>query len=472
MSITVFGMALIPLGLVLAFGRPAGLFYLAVFFVPFSATSVINLDTVGFGLRPPMFLVCLLLGSIMLFGWRRFRLALTDDQWSPAMALLVFYLGVLFSLWGMALRGVLGQFPITQAAYLTFGVLFTLLVPMVVHDAATYRQTLRLFVWSTLFVSLWGFMQVAVHAAGIPYPAELFNNSASKAALEYQQVLEDFGVKRVSSVAVEPSILVQSLLYFIALGGTLWAHRVRLFGALDRITLIAAALCTLLATSTTGYAGLGLVAALIGRERLSAGLKLAAMLAVAGTIALIAYPPLLQALASVTVDKAESWSYQDRVGSMRNAFIAFLSSPVFGTGWASNQVYSLPMSLLGNLGLVGFALYCGMMVTVIVAAWRVQLRLKRQCALIADLAVRHDLEAYRAIIRGLINALLVSLACQSIAGFTYVFLDFWFVFGLLLATFRVGMQTADAAAAVPPPEPDPEPAAVPGPEPAPAGARP
>lgn len=454
MSVTLFGMILVPLALVLALSRPVALFYLAVFFVPFSATSVINFESVGFGLRPPMFLTCLLVAAALVVGWRRFRLALTADQWLPALTLIVFYLVVLFSLWLQALEGTLAQFAITQAAYLTFGLFFTFLVTMVVGDLVTYRQTLRVFTWSALFVTLWGFMQVAVYAVGIPYPAELFNNSASKAALEYRQVLEEFGVKRVSSVAVEPSILVQSLLYFIALGGTLWAHRVVLFGPLERVTVAAAALCTLLATSTTGYVGLALTAALIARERLAAGLKLLALMAVAGTVALIVYPPLLNALASVTVDKAGSWSYQDRVGSMHRAYLAFLHSPIVGTGWASNEVYSLPMSLLGNLGLIGFVSYAAVIVAVLVTAQRVLRRLARQRAT-ARPDEQHDIDAYRAVVRGLINALLVSLACQSIAGFTYVFLDFWFALALLLATFRVAQRRPAAAAAERSPDPEP-----------------
>lgn len=116
------------------------------------------------------------------------------------------------------------------------------------------QKLIKIFAISTVFAVLWGFFQFIIYYLNIPYPDFLFNNNPY-AAQYYMQA--DNNVKRISSIALEPSMFAINLICFMpfALGAFLQTK-----GKLKEkknmyifIMLVLTTACAILTTSSTTY---------------------------------------------------------------------------------------------------------------------------------------------------------------------------------------------------------------------------
>jgi hypothetical protein len=413
----------------LIFTRPRYLFYLAIFFAPFSGTAVINIPALTFGLPVSLFLFAGYAAALVLRGRAFHEIRITQAQAPPLFLLLLFLLILFASLWQPALEGSLRTVNITMVLYVTFNAGTALLTAWTIRDAATLVCALKVQAAAALFVSLWGFYQFFGFLIGLPYPDWLFNTSASDAALLYGAILGS-GLVRVGSVAVEPSILVQSLAYFVAIAGTLVVRGKFMLGRWQTVPLVAAIGCMILATSTTGYVGLAVLAALLLMQSTVRSIGFMALAAAVAAALLIVEPQLLAGILENTVEKSTSWSFDKRTGSLLDGLVLFVERPVLGWGWATQPANSLPVFLLANTGVIGTAVFVLFLATLSLKLFQwamldVELRAEPASAAgrlpLSDLAI------------ALLNALVVSLAMQSVAGSTHVFPDFWIFTGLVLA---------------------------------------
>ena len=391
MSITLTGLVLIPLGIFAFLARPRWLFALAVFFAPFSATSLINVGSgdTGSGLQPSIFLGGLMLLRFALESTYRMRISLPTAIRKPL--LLVFLFVAVCSVSLIMPFIINGKIQVMTAATLTapieplhfrssnityligivFGLCFAGYVARESLGPKQFLRTLRIYLASGVFISLWGILQAALFAVRIPYPATVFNNSASPYALAFDKSLESVAIPRVSSVALEPSVLSIYLVGMFPIVIAAVMGRQRIFGKYrDWMTLALLLMTMLLTTSSIGYVTTGLLMlvmtwTLFKYGRLNAIWLLGILLlAGAGVTAAVVVPPVRGVVQEVLFNKADSYSALERGTVVLHDAEYFQQYPVLGLGWGSAPAHDLILGMLANtgvLGLASFVLFVGYM---------------------------------------------------------------------------------------------------------------
>jgi hypothetical protein len=462
MSVPLLGIILLPLGILLLCLSPGRLPVITLFMVPFSASTVLVYDGATtphwlpvvnwFGIlwlvsKIPAFMRdgsvhlppkrgasvtlliaftlvagCSLIMPLLVAGNVRIESAsLTDDSVFP----LELRLNHLLVLWD-----------------LVFGVCFALLVARWSCNRDTLELALRIFVWSGVAVSVWGLLEYASFYGGPPYPSWLFNNNPEDAAgvarvLRGEAAIE---IRRITSVAVEPSILAQVLVATVPIiVFSMWTDRPLLTRTLDRAALAVLLTTLVLSTSVTALAGLLFLTGaiplglfILGRTGLRPMLWLGAL---AGGV-VVAYwqvDVVRTFVTSFVLTKPTSDSGLERLVTVLNAWHHFLRYPILGLGWGSVPSTDLIVKLLANTGVLGLTVF----VLMAAAVFRSLLRAVRTARDTAD-----EWLAFRATAVGV--SLATVLFVSAIARFTYEYAHFWLVLGLALAV--PGALSASTAA--------------------------
>lgn len=132
--------------------------------------------------------------------------------------------------------------------------IFAMMVSLTVKDKEKIRKLLKIFGISTICGVCWGFIQYALYYLNIDYPAFLFNNNPGYAQW-YHQVFH--GIKRINSIATEPSTFSINLLAAISIILIPYIYgRNRDKKFFELLTIVAVIACTILTTSTTALVGL------------------------------------------------------------------------------------------------------------------------------------------------------------------------------------------------------------------------
>jgi hypothetical protein len=447
MHLTWMGWLFLPLVPVLVVLAPRRLYPLMVFLIPFSATAVANVGTRegGSGVQPYLVLGALWVVTESLVILRRGWVRLPSERNLSVALLMAFGVAALASLiMPVIIDGSLViQSPellsdestplhftwrhITQGLYLMLGVALAVLVAIRNADPRARLRTLKISTLAAVFVSAWGWLQWLCYRLGVAYPYAILNNSITKSAVGYDRVIEELGIPRVSSVAVEPSILAQYLLTVFPLlllsvlyRRTVWSPR------LDRIALALVSSTLLISTSASAYIGLAIALALTIYVAYRTGMlrpRHAAMVLTCATAGVVVYATsssVRASLSAIVFTKAATYSGAERVSSVLKAWGYFTQYPLLGVGWGSVTSHDLVIKLLANtgvLGLVCFSLFAGYTLT--------RLRPSRAPLL------RSDLDGFwRA---GVFITMATLLALSVLTGFAYVFGHVWLVFGLAIA---------------------------------------
>lgn len=454
MLITIIGWVLIPLGVVLFFIAPRWLYVLMVFFIPFSATAVVNIRTglTGSGLQATIFFGSLWILSVLLKTIVTGRIRLNYNLRLP-FVLLSMFLGIelLSLMMPILIDGkLLVHFPelshkeakllmfsgrhITQALYLIYGIIVAIMVAIKNSDVKQLSSSIKIYVLSGLFVSLWGVMQLFLYTLHIPYPAFIFNNSITPSAQGFRQVLGDLAIKRISSVAVEPSILSQFLLTVIPLLFFSIIRRSPIFTArFDRFCLLLVLFVLLISTSTTAYYGLFITSIvilvmmyslrLLQFRHLIYSMGLFLIASIALFIAIFLVPAGGVLIQNLIIEKMMTYSGQDRLQSIINAWHYFLKYPILGIGWGSIGSHDLVVKILSNSGLFGFFSF-GMFVF-----YTLSRHLKGfSCYLYNE---RDSIVFLWNM--AIFVSFFVLLTINLLTGFAFVFGHFWFVTGISIA---------------------------------------
>ncbi len=267
------------------------------------------------------------------------------------------------------------------------------------------KTLLKVFSISTMFAIVWGLLQFITYYFGVPYPAFLFNNNMY-AAQCYDQI--DNNVKRITSIALEPSTFAINLICFIPFVlGTFLTLKEKIKEKRYIITfiiLVMATACAILTTSSTTYVGIVAIYGMYGiyilfgfikngelSYRLRNFLKMAVVTIVSIGIAAclcivslkigyklqtIEYIPVKQqveedddketetkyvsafenmiiTLKQMTIDKLGSGSGQERINGESIGMQMFKYSPIFGLGFGSYRTFSLFTNVLLNAGILG-----------------------------------------------------------------------------------------------------------------------
>ncbi len=452
MSVTLVGALIIPVALCAWVLAPHWLYALAIFSVPFSATALINIapDSIGFGVQAYILLGGLWMLRMLVDTMLRGSEKISREVQLPLTLLVGFGLVVVASLampWWIDGRIDIirpdrteaywlgSSYPLyfsaqhlTQTVYVLFGIALTVALVFANQTLASWWRTLRIYVTSLLFVSAWGWFQWFCYRFGVEYPT-LFNNSVSRSALGFDTEIE--GLQRVSSVAVEPSIMAQTLL--IAIPFLLFAilFRTPLLGRWrDRIALGLIVSALLISTALSGYIGLGLISVvalvvLVTVGRLPLGYVALALLAPIGLVVSYAVSPTVQDLVErLALNKLGSLSGSERLTSIRLAWDYFVRYPFLGVGWGSVTSHDLLARLLANSGMTGLLLFVG---TVIAALSHLGRRLQTGFVTsTSGIALTVGLGT-------LVSALAFFGVC-ILTSFPYVFGHFWLLLALLIAS--------------------------------------
>lgn len=448
MQVTSIGWILIPVGIGLYLFAPKALYAWMVFFLPFSATAVVNVafaDSIS-GVQPTFFFGALWLAKEIPRLWRVRSADRELQLYRPARQLGFFLLVVMLSLiMPVWIRGRITidsaefahpdttalQFTsrhITQAIYVIYGVLLTICVAVKNLEIREFMGSVRLFVISGIFTSFWGLFQLYCYWSGIPYPAYIFNTSETTSALGYLDELQDIGLRRISSVTTEPSILAQYLLIVVVFAlFAVVSSRPLISKTWDRLALIVIVTVLLVSTSTTAYVGLAVTVFLymgalvylrILRPRHAVTLLL--FTTFVGYIYEV-YSPARDVVDSMLLGKAESYSGIARLLSIFLARDYFLQYPILGVGWGSVTSDDLVFKLLSNTGILGLLTFSSFLLTVGARLWRGA----------RILETRISTETFLSVC--MLLAFLVLLFTNVTTGFVFAYGHAWFVFGLAMS---------------------------------------
>jgi len=420
-----------------------------VFLLAFSATAVVNIGFAGVssGLQAYMFI-----GTLWLMKELPAFYKVSRSEFSPyfsrsTLDLRLFLCAVLLSLlmpiwingglsvanpeFGYATQEKPLQFSmthVTQTLYLIYGVLITILVAYKNSKPQECIRSIRIFLISAIFVSLWGFLQLICYHLDVPYPAAVFNSSATESAQGYLEELEDLQLKRISSVTTEPSMFAQCLLVAAVFIIVALTCRLPLISrAWDRTAAGLILVALLISTSSTAYLGLALVALLcvmvLWYRRIVRGKHILLFSTLVGlvTYALASSSASREMLDSQLFSKTETYSAMARLNSILLARDYFLNYPILGLGWGSVASHDLVFKLLANTGLLGFVTFAIVLGRPIVRLWPSK----------QTIDVKEPDQLRWAV--GLFIALVTLVATNIGTGFAFAFGHFWFILGLAIA---------------------------------------
>jgi O-antigen ligase len=467
MEITTIGAILVSLGILMFFFQPNLLYWCMVFSLPFSATAIANIGFMGArsGVQ-----ATILFGSLWMIKEGGKALKKSRSWQSPEMRISVrqlrlfmfaALLSLIMPLWingGLTIYCpdllcnetpplTFGLRHITQSLYLAYGLIVTIFIAVRNSNPEEFKKSVRVFLISAIFASSWGFLQWYCNDVGIPYPAFIFNTSATESAMGYMQELGDLGVARISSVSTEPSMLAQFMLLALVFAiFAVFGQRTVISKFWDRVALIVSVLILLLTTSSTAYIGLAILlpVSLLGLWYLGRlGVK---PLGIIGFVLLLLYvtyarSQLIQELADRMIfSKSEDYSGIGRLNSVLLALGYFRAYPILGIGWGSASSYDLIVKLLSNtgiLGLVTFAIFIG---TVFSRLWK---SMKPR-------AVTQPSERTFWACCFLV-AIFMLIVTNELSGFAFVYGHLWFIFGMALAVplFRQSSIAARPAVLAP-----------------------
>lgn len=413
--ITELGYLVIPISILVLIFKPQWLLYLTVFFSTFTASSIINIESTRTGIQPVYFVGSLWLLYVSLKNIREifFRKKKTINDLikmydkKMIVGLISFTLVTFFSIFMPILLE--GKFEvlrpnkgseviqfsssnITQFIYLLFMILISFSIIVEVKDKKKIDTVLKVFIFSCLFACFWGLLQFLVNYLGMRYPHELFNNNISYSQQYGQTILS---IKRINSIAVEPSMFALNLVGILPILAILWLSEFEIFSnrILNEVffifNIIFTTVIALLTTSSSAYLGIAIVFILsilvVFRLSLKNGkiyknkykvkriiiIGIISVIFICGIMIFkfgISIDMLNDVIKTVTVDKMNNQSGLDRFAAMKQSLELFKNSPILGIGWGSYRSYDLFTNLLALTGILGFGSFLMYIIYAIISA--------------------------------------------------------------------------------------------------------
>lgn len=428
MNITLFGIVIILMSIYAFFKKPKLLLYMLVFFSTFTAAEILHVDIIRMPLMTFEYLgaVWLLREFIDFIKTKpKFDMKAIIAKFKEnkiAIAILVFMVVALFGVIYLFLSGLSVEYTdidgemeilkfgfgnIKQVLILEFMLTLMLVLSFKIKTREEIEKLIKIFAISTIFAIIWGLLQFVMFYFKIPYPAFLFNNNVY-AAQGYMQITNN--IKRISSIALEPSTFSVNLICFIPFALGIYLQTRGKFKEKKNILLFLVILitttCAILTTASSAYAGLLVSFGLYGIYILFGFIKsgemdfrksnflkmfvvtvLSISLAGAfcwgsvkigyktGAIDYIAsekttkdpeegndgddvqynsaFDNILDNLKQMTIYKFVSNSGQERTGREIEGFKLFKYSPIVGVGLGSFRTFSLFTNILVNTGILG-----------------------------------------------------------------------------------------------------------------------
>lgn len=442
MEVTLLGVITVILAIYAFFKNEKLLLYMMVFLSTFTAANLLNITITTTPVEPYEFLGALfILRQIINFIKNKPKLnkkIIIEKLKSNklATAFIIFILIIIVGEIFLAVSGINVQYTdildqtqtlkfcktnITRAVITIFIFVVMIVLSFTIKTKEEVRKLLKVFCISSIFAVIWGLLQFATFYLGVPYPDFLFNNN-SYAAQCFDQIANN--VKRISSIALEPSTFAINLFCFLPFVlGMFLKMKDKIKSKkyiLTFILLVATTACAILTTSTTTYVGLVVVYAMFGiyilfvcRKKgemdnkkvnffkmLSAtivSITFAAILCVGflkvgyrlETIEPIkiekkqeddkeeekeeyssAFQNMISTIKQMTIDKLGTGSGVERMKGESIGFDLLKHSPIVGIGLGSYRTFSLFTNILLNMGIIGIIGFFYILFVVIKELWK------------------------------------------------------------------------------------------------------
>lgn len=380
MQVTFPGFFLLPIGFLLCFLSPKFLYYLTIFFIPFSATSLVNSQS-GAPLMATQYLGGLLIYRTILDVVFEKKISVAarfkEDKSIFFMALFIVVVIVTMIMpiiidghvmvSNMRLND-LEEVPLRLTSQnwknplpVIFGMLLAYIVATKNSTLKTLLTTLRVYVLSLSFVSLWGLLELLCFSIGVQFPYFIFNSSVHDSAQALGTTIAGGSLLRITSVTLEPSLLSQNLLLGVSILVSALMNNTSIFTKYaDKVLLFVIVSTLLVSTSTTSYFGLLLLFVIfLTISRLTGCFKVkrvmfgGVLLSVLGFIAFNLNPSINAYISEILFEKQDTGSTLERLLSITTAWEYFKQYPVLGLGWATVTSHDLFVCLLANSGVVG-----------------------------------------------------------------------------------------------------------------------
>lgn len=446
MEITLIGAIIIPLSILLLFTR--SLYYMLIFFLPFSATAVINIYRDAFsgsGVQVSFWLGSLfVLREIGRFLMRKLPLPRFTGYSFSFLFLFAFIVLLSLAMPVLISGKLLVHSPdwsilypvmiplnfslrhITLYIYLLHGVFLTVFFAVFNSVEGILKKSIVIYVSSGIFIGLWGLMQWLLYLFNLPYPEFIFNNSIHPAAAGYmEEAYSQADLKRITSVCLEASYFSKVMLSIAPFLLFSLVSQKHIFSAkLDFVCFLFIISIIILGASTTSFIGLFLLIIFsLSALFLLKVIKLRILLIIFVPIlfllvSFIYFPFFFEYFVKNVIQKQETYSGIERMTSIVDSFHYFLQYPILGIGWGSSISHDLIVKLLAHTGILGFGAF---FLFVFYLSWRF-LR-------IIKILPPHTLQKDKIFFSGFFVSFLMVLSLEILTGFIFVLNHLWFVIG-------------------------------------------
>ena len=454
MHITYPGFVLLPLGLLLLLAPIKYLYYTTIFFIPFSATSVIN-GSSGAPLLAAQYLGTLLILRDLCTGiFAKEGPKLIIFAHDKSFLLMLLFAAVVTTT--MTMPAIIdGKMAVSTMKVPDFEevpvhltsknvknplpVIFGMLLAYVIAKWSATPQRLiasiRVYVWSVTFVSAWGGLESLCFYLRMPFPYFIFNSAIHDSVMEFGTTsnILGFDFLRIESVTLEPSYFAQVLLLLVPCFIMATTYKVYITSNIvDRVMIVVIVAGLLMSTAASAFIGLGIIAIVYivtgyisGVIRIRYYVLSGLVLALLGWLIYEQVPLINNAVTLVIQDKADSTSAFERANSIRTAWEYFLVHPLLGLGWGIVTSHDLVVHLLANSGVIGLTSF-------VVLIMYVCLRSKRLIRAIRSEIGPHE-NALTLWTAALTISLLAHISLSLLTAFTSYLPHFYFMLGMVIA---------------------------------------
>lgn len=452
MNITLAGIIFLPLSMSLYIIAPQYLYYFMVFLIPFSATAIFDISSSGS--EALLLFGGLWIVSKLFFIVKNGKIRVLNSQKGTMLLLVLFGVICLVSLvmpiiidgdiviYSASLNEMYEYHPHTftsanlkQTFYVLFGIISTLFVANENIGDIQLIKSLKVYVSSGIFVSLWGIMQFVFYYIRVPYPEFIFNSNSTRT---YSAIFSGIDTTRIASVAVEPSLLAQFLLSVLPIICATILFKRPLFSLLvDRTALILIVIVLFISTSATAYIGFILMvlsflvilikANMMKIKHLSLVIFSLSILMIGTLLAYYFSLDVQLFVDNILLNKQNGYSGLERAYTIEMAFQYFLEYPILGLGFGSVISHDLIVALLANTGVIGFMVFIAIVMKVLNDLIKT---LKENVGI-------KQFGSYRILGIGLGTSFCTIVLTDMITGFHYIFGHLWFILGLNISLISI-----------------------------------
>lgn len=391
---------------------------LLIFSLPFSAVSVLDFTSVDNSINAPNFIS-------LLYVLSRLRDVRFYFRYLSSVSFIFFVITLSIMVLSFVLSFICSGYINSKNIYLAHGgftqVLFVVLGGgvsfFIASELASQKinidEVVKCLLFSVITISALGFYQAIAYYTDIYYPYEILNNNLNQNAKGYSGL--EIGLKRISASSTEPSIFAQFLLVSLVFLSHL-RYRKKFWGWSIIFIIV---LVTLMSTSATAVIGILVITIYMLWRFFRTNPIYCGLVILCAMVVLFLWGEEGEYL---LMHKFESYSFNERFGSVINGLEVFLQNPVIGGGWGQITVHSMPVGLLANGGLLLFLVF---------TFWfSYELRFSFNVG-----GLKNNVFSRQC--KSIYYGFIFMLVLQFITGFLYVYSFFWFFLGMVIGVNRL-----------------------------------